>query len=119
MRRATKLLALVMMVGFIAAGCRSMTGETVGQNVDDTKLTAEVKAKLAAEKVSNLTRVNVNTVQGTVYLTGVVDTPEHKARAAEIAAETTGVRQVVNNLQVSQPPAASPAPATQTPPASR
>ncbi len=119
MRAVIKVLALVAMVGFIAAGCRSMTGESAGQNVDDTKLTTEVKAKLTADKTSNLTRVGVNTVQGTVYLTGVVDTPQHKARAAEIAAETKGVRQVVNNLQVSQSPAASPAPTIQTPPPSR
>ncbi len=102
MRATLKALAVVLLVVGAASGCRSMTGESVGQNVDDTKVTSEVKAKLVADKASNLTRVSVNTVNGTVYLTGVVDNPEQKTRAAQLASEAKGARRVVNNLQVGQ-----------------
>ena len=84
------------------AGCQSMTGRSTGQYVDDKKITAEVKTKLAADKISNLTRVNVRTVDGTVYLTGIVDDPEQQARAADIASPVPGVKNVVNQVQVAQ-----------------
>ena len=40
-----------------------MTGSTAGQNVDDSTITASVKTKLATEKLSTLTRVEVDTVR--------------------------------------------------------
>ena len=44
----------------------------VGQVIDDTVLTTEVKAKLSAEKLSNLTKIEVKTDQGIVTLNGTV-----------------------------------------------
>jgi hyperosmotically inducible protein len=93
------MLVLVMLMA-VTAGCTSMTGKSAGQNVDDAKITAEVKTKLAAEKVATLTKVDVDTNSGTVYLTGNVENPTIKARATEIARQVTGVRDVVNNLKV-------------------
>jgi len=84
----------------LLAGCTSMTGETLGQNVDDTGITTSVKAKLAAEKVGTLTRVDVQTTQGVVSLNGVVQTAELKARAGELAWQVEGVREVLNNIQI-------------------
>ena len=54
-----------------------MTGRTAGENIDDATITSEVKAKLAAEKVSTLTKIGVDTDRRTVYLTGTVDNAEH------------------------------------------
>jgi hyperosmotically inducible protein len=102
MRGTLKAIAVALMVVGAASGCRSMTGESVGQNVDDTTVTSSVKAKLVADKAANLTRVSVNTVNGTVYLTGIVDTSEQKTRAAQLASEAKGAKRVVNNLQVGQ-----------------
>jgi hyperosmotically inducible protein len=93
------MLALVVLMA-LAAGCTSMTGKTAGQNVDDATITAQVKSKLAAEKVATLTKVDVDTNSGTVYLTGNVENPAIKERATEIARQVAGVRDVVNNLKV-------------------
>jgi osmotically-inducible protein OsmY len=60
-----------------------------------------VKTKLVAEKASNLTRVDVDTNRGTVYLNGSVETTEQKAQAERLAWQAKGVKAVVNNLQVS------------------
>jgi osmotically-inducible protein OsmY len=49
---------------------------------------------------SNLTRVDVDSNKGTVYLTGAVDSAEQQARAEQLAWQATGVKSVVNNLQV-------------------
>jgi len=100
MTQATRAVSLLVILLVVAAGCRSMTGRSTGQYVDDEKITAEVKTKLAAEKLGTLTRVDVDTNQGTVYLTGTVENPDIKQRATEIAQQVSGVRQVVNNLQV-------------------
>ena len=98
--RPWRKLLVVMLTVFSLAGCQAMTGKTAGQNVDDATLTSSVKTKLAADKLSSLTRVDVDTNNGTVYLNGVVESPDQRARAQELASQVNGVNKVVNNLQV-------------------
>jgi osmotically-inducible protein OsmY len=93
------MLVLAMLVA-VTAGCTAMTGKSAGENVDDAKITAAVKTKLASEKVATLTKVDVDTNKGTVYLTGNVENAAVKARATEIARDVSGVREVVNNLKI-------------------
>jgi len=93
-------LALVALISVALAACTSTTGRTAGENIDDTTITSEVKAKLAAEKMSTLTKIGVDTDRRTVYLTGTVDTPEMRLRAEEIARGVKHVSGVVNNLSV-------------------
>jgi len=93
-------LALVALMSVVLAACTSTTGRTAGENVDDTTITSEVKAKLAAEKMSTLTKISVDTDRRTVYLTGTVDNPQMRLRAEEIARSVKHVAGVVNNLTV-------------------
>ena len=93
------MLVLAMLVA-VTAGCTAMTGKSAGENVDDATITASVKTKLAGEKPATLTKVDVDTNKGTVYLTGNVENTTIKARATELAAVVSGVRDVVNNLKV-------------------
>src|SRR5262245_18008034 len=93
-------LALVALMSVVLAACTSTTGRTAGENVDDTTITSEVKAKLAAEKMSTLTKISVDTDRRTVYLTGTVDNPQMRLRAEEIARSVKHVSGVVNNLTV-------------------
>src|SRR5260370_18889077 len=95
-----RLVAALLVVLSLVAGCHSMTGKTAGETIDDATITASVKAKLVADKPSNLTRVDVDTNNATVYLNGVVDSAEQKARAEQLAWQAKGVKSVVNNLQV-------------------
>ena len=95
-----KTIAMVLVIILAAGACQSMTGKTAGQTVDDATITAGVKSRLVADKATNLTRVDVDTNNGTVYLNGTVDTPEQKAKAEQLAWQAKGVRSVVNNLQV-------------------
>jgi osmotically-inducible protein OsmY len=100
MVRAISHVAVLVLVVFLAAACQSMTGETASENVNDASITSTVKAKLAAERMGALTQVGVETTRFTVHLTGVVPTADDKQRAGEIARNVTGVKDVVNNLQV-------------------
>jgi len=58
---ALRSIAVVMVLVFALAGCQTMTGKSAGENVNDASITAAVKSKLAAEKVSTLTRIDVAT----------------------------------------------------------
>ena len=77
-----------------------MTGESAGQYVDDSTLTARVKANLVADKVANLTRVDVDTTNQIVALNGIVESAEQKQRAEQLARQVSGVKGVKNNLQI-------------------
>ncbi len=104
MRNAIRTLSILLCLG-VAPGlslvsCTSVTGKTAGQNVDDATLTAQVKSKLASDRLATLTRIDVDTTRGTVYLNGSVDSAASKSRAEELASQVSGVRKVVNNLQV-------------------
>lgn len=94
---------LLGLLALSSVGCTALTGKTAGQNIDDATITSEVKGKLAVDRASSLTRVNVDTSKGVVYLNGIVADERDRERAAEVAAEVNGVHRVVNNLTVENP----------------
>jgi hyperosmotically inducible protein len=91
-------LAIALLLS--AAGCTSLTGQTAGQYVDDSTISASVKAKLVADKAANFTRVDVDTTNKVVSLNGIVESPDQKARAEQLAMQVSGVQRVDNNLQI-------------------
>lgn len=98
MRRSVLTLALGV-VGLLAA-CQATTGKTVSQAMNDPSITAAVQSKLTADRTSNFTRVDVDTEQGVVQLSGVVKTSEQKTRAEKLAGQVDGVKRVTNNLKI-------------------
>lgn len=85
----------------LSSGCSSTsTRESTGEYVDDTAVTAKVKAELIKDPVVKARQVDVSTFKGTVQLSGFVDTNEQKSRAADVARTVSGVRDVRNNLVV-------------------
>jgi len=100
MTSAFRAVAVLVVLVAVVAGCQSMTGKSTGTNIDDATITASVKSKLVGEKASNLTRVDVDTNNGTVYLNGTVESAEQKAKAEQLAGQAAAVKTVVNNLQV-------------------
>jgi hypothetical protein len=94
---AAAVLAVLVLAPAVDAGAAE---RTIGQVIDDAAIVAEVKARLAAEKLSNLVRIDVKSQAGVVTLGGTVDSAERRARAAQIAAGVTGVKTVVNAIEV-------------------
>ena len=92
--------SLLLAMFLSTSGCTSLTGQTAGQYVDDSTITATVKAKLTGEKTTNLTRVDVVTTNQIVSLNGIVESPDQKQRAEQLAMQVNGVKRVQNNLQV-------------------
>ncbi|OFW17878.1 MAG: hypothetical protein A3H27_04220 [Acidobacteria bacterium RIFCSPLOWO2_02_FULL_59_13] len=68
------------------------------QYVDDSTLTAEVKAKLLAAKGLKSTDISVETTKGVVALTGTVEKAGQVKQAGAIAAKVKGVKKVENKL---------------------
>ena len=95
-----RMVGVAVAIMMLLAACSSMTGKTLGENIDDAGITTAVKAKLAGEKISTVTRIDVDTNQGVVALNGTVASEAMRVRAAEIARQVKGVRDVVNNLKV-------------------
>jgi hyperosmotically inducible protein len=94
------IVSIALALFLSLAGCASLTGQTTGQYVDDSTITASVKAKLAADRISNFTRIDVDTTNKVVSLNGVVESPVQKVRAEQLAMQVSGVRRVENNLQI-------------------
>jgi osmotically-inducible protein OsmY len=108
------MLVALAVLGVVANGVvvnvvsAQTTGTTMGERVDDAKITATVKAKLVADRTQNLVNVNVDTRDGVVHLQGSVPTDADRMSAEKLAAETTGVRSVQNDLTVRTGGSASP-----------
>ncbi len=91
-------LALILAVG-ITVGCR--TNETPEAQVNDVEITAQVKSKLASDVgLSTVPNVGVNSTNGVVTLSGMVNTEADRARAAQLAAAVPKVVRVNNNIQI-------------------
>jgi hyperosmotically inducible periplasmic protein len=104
----TKPIACALFLFLTLSGCQALTGRTAGRHIDDVTITLAVKARLVADKISNLTRIDVDTVNAVVSLNGLVESEEDKTRAEDIASLVDGVDKIVNNLQVQTRPAPTP-----------
>lgn len=72
--------------------------------LEDGALTAKIKSKMALDDTIRASRINVDTVDRVVTLTGIVETEAQRQRALQLARETNGVRKVVDRLSVGQSP---------------
>jgi len=75
-------------------------GAAGADKVDDATITAKVNAALAADKDLSAVRIDVDTKNGVVTLTGPAPSPEASAQATKIAKNVKGVTSVENRLTV-------------------
>ena len=78
------------------------TSNQMSSAVDDASITAQVKTAIMAEPSLKSTKINVDTKDGTVTLTGTVSSAPLKDKAKEIASNVAGVKSVQDNLTTSQ-----------------
>src|SRR6266851_8612254 len=80
-------------------GCAVTSGrESAGEYAKDKEIAARIKTRLYADPMTKGTEIEVQSLRGTVQLSGFVDNQAARNRAGEIAASTPGVVQVYNNL---------------------
>jgi len=83
------------------SGCAVMRDqESVGAYVDDATLTTRVKAKFAENPVVSMMSITVETMKGTVQLSGFAKTSDEKTTAERLARHTSGVVAVRNDIIV-------------------
>ncbi|GAB3467813.1 BON domain-containing protein [Polaromonas eurypsychrophila] len=88
-------------ITIISTGCAVGRGQqTAGAYVDDAAITTSVKAKFASDKTVSATALNVETLNGTVQLSGFAKSATEKAQAETIARDTKNVRAVRNDIVV-------------------
>jgi hyperosmotically inducible periplasmic protein len=75
---------------------------TVACAQTDAGITTNIKSKMAADDTVKAHQLNVDTRNGVVTLTGDVDSSLAKERAVQIARTTDGVRDVVDNITVTE-----------------
>ena len=91
--------ALISTSALFAAGCASEGHErSTGAVIDDSAITAKVKSELLAAKDVNSFDIKVRTFNGTVQLSGFVDSQWQIDKAVQIAASVDGVKHVTNDL---------------------
>jgi hyperosmotically inducible protein len=90
------LLALIVAAP-LALGCG---GRSVGETIDDATITARVKTVLLNDPQVSGMRIDVDTVQGVVTMSGIVESKAEEERAIQLARSVNGVRDVRSTLQV-------------------
>ena len=73
---------------------------SIGERLDDAGITMSVKSKLLDDPLVKGLKIDVDTRDGIVYLTGSVRSQEEKNKAVSLAQETKGVRDVQANLTI-------------------
>jgi osmotically-inducible protein OsmY len=83
------------------SGCAVTRGqETVGAYADDTAITTAVKARFVDNKEVDATSIRVETLNGTVMLSGFAKNSTEKATAETLTWKVKGVKQVKNEIAV-------------------
>jgi osmotically-inducible protein OsmY len=100
----TRALAFAVIAGatiVTATGCAVMRGqETAGAYIDDTSITTSVKTKFVEDKTVDAGAISVETLNGTVMLSGFAKSSAEKAQAEKLARTAKGVRGVKNDLMI-------------------
>jgi len=97
------LLAAILAGSTLIAlpGCAVHRGqETVGAYVDDSAITTSVKARFVENKAVDASSISVETLNGTVMLSGFAKNETEKKTAESIAREVKGVKSVKNAIEV-------------------
>jgi osmotically-inducible protein OsmY len=104
MRRELKyliLMAFLLLAGLgLFSGCASMTGETAGEIVDDNTITAEANAIIVKDPQAHYLKIDVETTQGSVVLTGFVNSRATEQRLVGKIHKLRGVKSVRSLLKI-------------------
>lgn len=99
--RTTIAAAMTAIVLLSATGCAVTRGqETAGAYIDDTGITTLVKSRFVENKQVDASSISVETLNGTVMLSGFAKSANEKSTAETIARGVSGVKSVKNQVVV-------------------
>jgi osmotically-inducible protein OsmY len=95
---ATTFTALSLVT---VTGCAVTRGqETVGAYVDDATITARIKGRFVENQQVDASSISVETLNGTVMLSGFAKNATERTTAEDIARRVSGVKAVKNEIAV-------------------
>ena len=109
-------LLIFILLSFILTGCVGVgtkglfgTGvsvaldpRTVGTQIDDSIMQKSISAKILAKDKKYLLSVKTKVLDGRIFVTGKVDSPEEKLMITKLAWETKGARSVRNDIKIKE-----------------
>ena len=109
-------LLIYVFISFILAGCVGVgskglfgTGvsvaldpRTVGTQIDDSIMQKTISAKILAKDKKYLISVKTKVLDGRIFITGKVNSPEEKLLITKLAWETKGARSVRNDIKIKE-----------------
>ena len=96
----TRIVIGLLLVALMAGCASSATQESTGEYIDDSGITASVKAAIYNDPMLKVGQISVETYKGVVQLSGFVDSKQAARRAVELARSVKGVKSVKNSLVV-------------------
>ena len=105
------LIILFLLSGCIGASSTGVFGtgvsiamdpRTLGTQIDDSIMDKSLDARLVAMNKNYLLNVKTKVLDGRIFLTGKIDTPEEKLKITKLAWETKGARSVKNDLKIKE-----------------
>ncbi|WP_041194223.1 BON domain-containing protein [Candidatus Symbiobacter mobilis] len=94
-------IGLVTLALVVASGCAVTRGqETVGSYIDDTGITTAVKSHFFDNRFVDGTAISVETLNGTVMLSGFAKSSGERATAEKLTWKVKGVKSVKNEIVV-------------------
>jgi osmotically-inducible protein OsmY len=95
-----KIVLCTLLLASLVSCAGSNTRQSTGQFVDDSTITAKVKAAIFDEDSLKSLQITVVTFKGTVQLSGFVDSTKSVNKAGQVARNVDGVKSVKNDLVV-------------------
>ena len=105
------LFIFLILSGCVGASSKGVFGtgvtvaldpRTLGTQIDDGIMDKNLDARLLISNKSYILNINTQVLDGRIFITGKVDTPEEKLQITKIAWETEGVRSVRNDLKIKE-----------------
>jgi len=107
---------LIILISFVLTGCAGVSSKglfgtgvsvaldprTVGTQIDDSIMQKIISAKILARDKKYLLSVKSKVLDGRIFITGKVDSPEEKLFITKLAWETKGARSVRNDIKIKE-----------------
>ena len=94
-------LAATAAIMIVMSGCAVTRGqESVDAYVDDTSITAAVKARFVENKEVDASSISVETLNGTVMLSGFAKSGAERTTAENLTRKVEGVKSIKNEIAV-------------------
>ena len=109
-------LIIIIIIGIILSGCAGVSSRglfgtgvsvaldprTLGTQIDDSIMQKSLTARILAKDKKYFLPVKSKVIDGRIFLTGKVDSPEEKLQITKIAWETKGTRSVRNDIKIKE-----------------